>query len=677
MLLTTTVSQLLGYSSIACWLGAQFPQIIENIRNQSCDGLALPFLANWLLGAFKCTISLLAVLHVLNRRCFQSHWLYSHPSAPLPGRWTSLSTLPSDLIHLTLVAQYVYYSRRSLPSYTHPHPHSRSLPSASRTRYRTLSHVAANVAASAALAAQQDEQSHLHEHRRRWPVAPSHDEDDVDENAFAALADSFHSESGHESRRKNLSWSIERYRQRSGSLGGYSEDILNSSNTGRGRPLEREANIAVEPDVTSPSRRHSKASRRNTVVFLGVWMLFGVGTFAHQKRSMDAAGELLNGQKYEGQATQIYQAFIEPLSERAIGRVFAWLCTTLYLTSRLPQIWKNFVRKSVEMQIGYMLSSLFDGLVVGSNGSSELAQATPEQLRSLVLDYLAHQGYTNTAAAFVLHSSVRHVDVDGDETMAPSDLPQEEVTSIEHRKEIYHHIQCGHIDKAVALLKLHFPTVLSGPVPDRPHAQPFARRISDVIPYISATSTDPAHLALNLRILAFIESCRTRPLEYLPPNGTKPHTNADRVMGSEKTKDAELPESPESGARAQMSLLNMAQKLLAHVQMLPDEAERQIYLAELKNVSGLLAYKVPEESLMRKYLAQERRDAVADQVHRAILERQGLCSISGLELLVRYTSNLWFFANRLEAKSRPGVGLPPSQKRPPTKEPEVKIKQSF
>jgi len=27
--------------------------------------------------------------------------------------------------------------------------------------------------------------------------------------------------------------------------------------------------------------------------------------------------------------------------ERIIGRMSAWACTTLYLTSRLPQIWKN------------------------------------------------------------------------------------------------------------------------------------------------------------------------------------------------------------------------------------------------------------------------------------------------------------------------------------------------
>jgi len=31
-----------------------------------------------------------------------------------------------------------------------------------------------------------------------------------------------------------------------------------------------------------------------------------------------------------------------------IGRILAWICTVLYLTSRMPQIWKNYTRRSVE-----------------------------------------------------------------------------------------------------------------------------------------------------------------------------------------------------------------------------------------------------------------------------------------------------------------------------------------
>ncbi|KAF8921637.1 hypothetical protein BGZ58_004093, partial [Dissophora ornata] len=31
-----------------------------------------------------------------------------------------------------------------------------------------------------------------------------------------------------------------------------------------------------------------------------------------------------------------------------LGRIFAWVCTIFYLTSRMPQLWKNFKRKSVQ-----------------------------------------------------------------------------------------------------------------------------------------------------------------------------------------------------------------------------------------------------------------------------------------------------------------------------------------
>lgn len=59
----------LGYISIACWLCAQLPyvsspsghaqthlitdqsrQVVKNISLQSCEGLSLPFLVNWLFG---------------------------------------------------------------------------------------------------------------------------------------------------------------------------------------------------------------------------------------------------------------------------------------------------------------------------------------------------------------------------------------------------------------------------------------------------------------------------------------------------------------------------------------------------------------------------------------------------------------------------------------------------
>ncbi|GLB34871.1 putative repeated motif containing protein [Lyophyllum shimeji] len=413
MLSTLTASELLGYASIGCWLGAQLPQVVENIRRQSCEGLALPFLANWLLGDVSNLVG-----------CILTH--------QLPFQ-TYLATY-FVFVDCTLVAQYFYYSSRTKPV---PSFGTRPLPSAPRARrisvergaarYRTLSAVAANVAASAALAAQQDEQA---DHRRRWQVrstdrfndmsrvASSQDMaegDDVDEDALAALSDSFHSEAGHESRRERLSWSIERYRRRSGSLGMMpsfipapltsaplpiqsTDSLLDAA--GRGRPLQRNLDdgIEIQPEMTN-TRRSSRV-RPPTMVFLSVWALFGIGTLAGARRGFittpgSSMGQVLSvrslgmaesaafhhlssraatnprdirlfDERTSYADTPIYDsAFMmtDPLSERVIGRMFAWLCTTLYLTSRLPQIWKNYVRKSVEGLSMYLFVFAFLGNV--------------------------------------------------------------------------------------------------------------------------------------------------------------------------------------------------------------------------------------------------------------------------------------------------------------------------
>jgi hypothetical protein len=125
----------------------------------------------------------------------------------------------------------------------------------------------------------------------------------------------------------------------------------------------------------------------------------------------------------------------------------------------------------------------------------------------------------------------------------------------------------------------------------------------------------------------------------------------------------------------QLALLLRAQKLLAQLNTLPNAADRATYLEELKNVAGLLAYKIPEKSSVAKYLTLERREAVADQINRAILsklamsfltpvclfrflERTGLPLVSSVELVARYTHLLWQAANQHGVKARPGAILP-------------------
>lgn len=171
----------------------------------------------------------------------------------------------------------------------------------------------------------------------------------------------------------------------------------------------------------------------------------------------------------------------------------------------------------------------------------------------------------------------------------------------------------GRVDDAIALLNEHFPAVLA--VEDEGGGAPGegARAVASNVEYISSTSTEPAHLYLNLRILAFSEACRTVPLPY--PGAARPDIPAPIATPA----PAESATDGEAYQEQQMALLSRAQKLYAYLNTLPNAADRAIYLKELENVGGLLAYKVPEKSSMAKYLTLERREAVADQINRAIL----------------------------------------------------------
>jgi hypothetical protein len=188
---------------------------------------------------------------------------------------------------------------------------------------------------------------------------------------------------------------------------------------------------------------------------------------------------------------------------------------------------------------------------------------------------------------------------------------------IEPLLEIRIHILSGRVDEATNLLNEHFPFVLSeaGPHPPVPQ-KPTPRRFDAVVP----TSVDATHLSLNLRILAFTEASRTVPLEY------NPHPKQDDGVISSVSHLKSVHSSPKSPIydqedpeAKQMELLCMAQKLYSVASQLQDPKARAQYLGELGLVGGLLAYKIPENSPMAKYLSQERREAVADQINGAIL----------------------------------------------------------
>jgi hypothetical protein len=232
------------------------------------------------------------------------------------------------------------------------------------------------VAAAAALAAQHGDQlDHRRrrqrhgEDRERFAFEERSTENDADEEIPTAMTASFHSEGGRESGPKRVSWSTERHSRRGASvdhLAGVSpssgvpaphqltstDSVIDPS--GRGRTLEREADSG--PHIHSASRDHrGSRSRRTTMVFLSAWALFGIGTVAGVGRGTTADTNSSIGRVLAAKGIHmptpisivdsymLYDAslFTQQWSERVVGRIFAWLCTTLYLTSRLPQIWKN------------------------------------------------------------------------------------------------------------------------------------------------------------------------------------------------------------------------------------------------------------------------------------------------------------------------------------------------
>lgn len=205
-----------------------------------------------------------------------------------------------------------------------------------------------------------------------------------DQEPTTDMIASFYSEGGRDSSSRRVSWSIERHRDRAASVGHairrppgliIPTDVLISSQSPiSDAPPSHEAHNFLESTIAKGS---SATRRGSTLIFLGVWALFSFGTLTLQgptySDSSTKVGRVLSSVVYDvpsvpvaflanrtthahgniirsldiPQLTIVNQPTIDKLdygersSERMIGRIFAWLCATLYFTARLPQIWKN------------------------------------------------------------------------------------------------------------------------------------------------------------------------------------------------------------------------------------------------------------------------------------------------------------------------------------------------
>ncbi|GJJ15795.1 hypothetical protein Clacol_010073 [Clathrus columnatus] len=143
-------------------------------------------------------------------------------------------------------------------------------------------------------------------------------------------------------------------------------------------------------------------SRRSaSIVFLGVMILIGFSKLDHNYSPTKTQGNVLiplDTYHSDLHISSLFPrnsptaTFIDDQTEQFIGRLAAWTCTTLYLTSRLPQIWKNGL--SMYLFTFAFFGNLFYVLSILTSPNMNLP---PEQSRQFLRDsvpYLLGSGGT-------------------------------------------------------------------------------------------------------------------------------------------------------------------------------------------------------------------------------------------------------------------------------------------
>lgn len=128
---------------------------------------------------------------------------------------------------------------------------------------------------------------------------------------------------------------------------------------------------------------------------------------------------------------------------------------------------------------------------------------------------------------------------------------------------------------------------------------------------VFARSTEADHVRLNLQIQQFIESFR----QIVPSAPSSPASSIGSLNGSS---------SGSGGATLNVALTALHGLHADALRMMP--APRSVYLQEIKDVGGLLAYTDPENSTLSGFLDQARRVALAQQVNAAILRESCSCA---------------------------------------------------
>ncbi|KNF05299.1 hypothetical protein PSTG_01513 [Puccinia striiformis f. sp. tritici PST-78] len=289
------LSDIFGNLSQLFWLFAQLPQIWTNHKNKSVEGLSLPFLLNWLSGDITNLIGCL----LTNQLVFQRNL-----------------AIYFNLIDLILIAQFAIYSSRPFSS------------SSSGHQYSPISDTHAQRSNSL--------QTGGHTNSKLGSDLSSHnDPDHHTSKAPNPLHDIPHA---------NSSSNRQPWNENS------------SSNGCRNRPrLSTRIIIKLVLFLAIFSFIAYQISTHHSSFSFEPYTSPASQTPVHPSNLTTNSGPIINRNSTNHETSLLTNKTMNEIDDhqsstlkQKIGRLSAWLCAFLYLTSRIPQIIKNYQRKSVQ-----------------------------------------------------------------------------------------------------------------------------------------------------------------------------------------------------------------------------------------------------------------------------------------------------------------------------------------
>ncbi|TVY92111.1 Ran-binding protein [Lachnellula willkommii] len=271
--------------------------------------------------------------------------------------------------------------------------------------------------------------------------------------------------------------------------------------------------------------------------------------------------------------------------------------------------------------------------VIDNCSTAKLAPPMNETdlIQSLVLQFLTHNGHTETARAFAneVYAEKKALTIDPHAEVQGFDVKEDEDAG--HRQRIRKAVSEGDIEKALKYTNAFYPQVLK----------------------------DNDHVYFRLRIRRFIEMIRqgAEMQRSLSTNGTKksnghgPAYHYDEYVSHDMEIDDhqdqnnhDRMETEESPVDHQAKYQQLTHDTLIYGQALDAEFKhdpRREVKKALQDAFALMAYKDPfTESSLAYLLDISGREAVADELNSAILSSLGKSSATALEQLYQQTSVL-------------------------------------